>query len=127
MPTLSHEDLFKALKKGEFAPVYLLHGEESFYVDKIGEYIENHALTESERSFNQTVLYGKDVDSQTVIDNARRYPVMAARQLVVIREAQSMKDIEQLEKYVSQPASSTILVLCYKHAKYDARKNWQNS
>lgn len=121
---MNHEDIIKSLKKKSFSPVYLLHGEESYFIDQISDYIENKVLSESEKSFNLTVLYGKDCNPQTIIDCCRRYPVMSEKQVVIIKEAQQMRDLDKLEHYLTHPLSSTILVLCHKHDKVDGRKKW---
>lgn len=114
---MTFEAALKDIEAGQFRPLYLLHGQESYYIDRLAAAIEANALTESERAFNETILYGKDLEPQTVIDTARRYPMMAARQLVVIREAQEMRNLKDLESYVENPADTTVLVICHKHKK----------
>ena len=109
------------LKKGVFAPVYLLHGEESFYIDDIASYIENSVLDETERDFNQVVLYGKDSTPKQVIDNARQFPMMAKYRVVILREAQGMKDFKDLGDYIANPSNQSIVVLCHKYKKLDGR------
>ncbi|MEJ8802436.1 DNA polymerase III subunit delta [Pontibacter sp. H249] len=122
------EGILEKLKQRQFAPVFFLQGEESFYIDTIAEYIEKHALQEHEKGFNQVVLYGKDVDVSTVLLQAKRYPMMSERSVVIVKEAQSIQDIEkeegmkQLEAYLQNPLPSTILVFCYKHKTMDGRK-----
>ena len=117
----SPEQVLKDLQKNQYAPVYFLQGEEPFFIDKIADYIEQHALPEDQKSFNQVVMYGKDVEVNTVITNARRFPMMAERQVVIVREAQDIQDINTqtglqiLEKYITNPLPSTILVFCYKY------------
>lgn len=118
---MSANVLLKELKQGKYAPVYVLHGEEAYYIDTVSDYIEEHALQEHEKSFNQTILYGKDVDFKAVIDSARRYPMMAERQVVILKEAQQMRDLDKLETYIANPMPSTILVICHKHKKIDGR------
>jgi DNA polymerase III subunit delta len=118
---LEYKDLLKSLKAKEYKPVYFLHGEEAFFMDKIAEVIENQVLTESEKSFNQTIFYGKDTESTAVVDAARRYPMMADRQVVILKEAQDMKTLVNLQKYVERPTSSTILLIVHKHKKLDMR------
>ncbi|MEN9611331.1 MAG: hypothetical protein RLZZ628_2145 [Bacteroidota bacterium] len=118
---MEYKDLLKSLKAKEYKPVYFLHGEEAFFMDKIAEVIENQVLTESEKSFNQTVFYGKDTESTAVVDAARRYPMMADRQVVILKEAQDMKTLVNLQKYVERPTSSTILLIVHKHKKLDMR------
>lgn len=110
------------IKEGNFSPVYILMGEESYYIDKVCEAIIDNALKEEEKDFNLTVLYGSETKAQRVMDEARRFPVMAERQVVVVREAQALKDLEQLEKYMDKPVPTTILVICYMGGTIDARK-----
>ncbi|MFP4555745.1 MAG: DNA polymerase III subunit delta [Bacteroidales bacterium] len=107
-------EVISELKKKIYRPIYFLYGDESYYIDVISDYIAEEVLTESERSFNQTVMYGKDVGSQIVIEASRRFPMMANQQVIIVREAQHIKDIEQLEIYLKSPQNSTILVVCYK-------------
>jgi DNA polymerase-3 subunit delta len=117
-----YNELIASMKDGNFAPVYMLMGEEGYYIDKVCEYITSNALTEEEKDFNLTVCYGSDVTARQIMDDARRFPVMADRQVVVVREAQAMKDLEALEKYMERPVPTTVLVICYKNGKIDARK-----
>lgn len=118
---MTADNLIKDLKGRKFHPVYLLHGQEPFYIDQITEYFEDHILDESEKSFNLSILYGKETDFKTVVDNARRFPMMSEYQVVILKEAQSMKDLSELETYVKNPSPSTILVICYKHNTIDGR------
>lgn len=124
----SPEAVLKALRKQEFAPVYFLQGDEPYYIDKIADYIEENALNESERGFNQIVMYGKDADVSTILNNAKRYPMMSERQVVIVREAQDISDLgnkqgqQQMEAYLKNPMPSTILVFCYKYKNIDGRK-----
>lgn len=99
-------------------------GDEPYFIDKIADYIEHNVLDESEREFNQSVLYGRDVNVQQVISEAKRYPMMSDKQVVIIKEAQNIRLIEELESYVQQPLESTILVLCYKYKTLDKRKTF---
>ena len=111
------------IKNGIFKPVYFLMGEESYYIDKISEFIENNILSEEEKGFNQVVLYGRDVAIEDIIDSAKRFPMMSEKQVVVIKEAQDLsRIIEKLTPYVENPQPSTILVLCYKYKTLDKRK-----
>jgi DNA polymerase-3 subunit delta len=111
------------IQNGLVKPIYFLMGEEPYYIDKISEYIENNILTEEERGFNQMVLYGRDVEIGDIIDNAKRFPMMAEKQVIVVKEAQDLsKTIENLAAYASNPQPSTVLVLCYKYKKIDKRK-----
>jgi DNA polymerase-3 subunit delta len=122
--TLSYQQILKALQQKSYSPVYLLHGEESFYIDQLTNYIETHVLDEGTKAFNQTVLYGKDIDYKAVLDSARRYPVLSDKQVVIIKEAQELKTIDKLEPYFQNPLESTILVLAHKHKKLDKRKKF---
>ncbi len=118
-----YEKILAEVKSGKFKSFYILMGEEPFFSDSISEEIMNNALTPEERGFNQLLLYGTDVDARQVIEASRRYPMMAARQLVVVREAQAIKDIEDIEKYIKQPLHSTILVLVLTNKSLDKRKS----
>lgn len=115
------------IRSGVFSPVYLLMGEEPFYVDMVCDAIIENCLDESERDFNQTICYGADVNADMVITAARRYPMFAERQLVVVREAQMMKDIEQLAVYCQNPLESTVLVVAMHGASADKRKSFYKS
>ncbi len=119
---MTFEQIYSSIKKQEYAPIYFLMGEESFYIDKITDYILANALPEAERDFNQSVFYGKDADIANVMDTARRFPMMATRQLVVVKEAQLLKNIELLDSYIKNPLESTILVINYKYKSLDKRK-----
>lgn len=118
------------LKGKKYAPVYLLHGEESYYIDVIANYIENNVLAESERAFNQTVLYGKDAPVNVILNNAKRFPMMAERQVVIVREAQDIPDLQKesgaklMLDYCERPVPSTVLVLCHKHKTIDKRRQF---
>ena len=118
---MNFKDIQTALKNKDFAPIYFLHGEESYYIDKITNFIENNVLSEDQKAFNQTILYGKEGNHLQVLDAARRFPIMAEKQVIVIKEAQEMKDLIQLEKYILKPMPTTILVIVYKHKKFDKR------
>lgn len=110
------------LKARRFRPVYLLMGEESYYIDQICNYLAENVLKAEEVDFNRTICYGNDTTASQVVDTARRYPMMAERQLVIVKEAQSIKQLEPLEKYLSNPMPSTVLVWCVKNGKIDGRK-----
>ena len=114
---MDFKPLLQAIKKKEFAPLYLLHGEESYFIDQLEEAIAANALQEHERAFNETILYGKDAEYLQVIDAARRFPMMADRQLVLLREAQDMRSIKGLEKYAKNPSPTTVLVISHKNKK----------
>ncbi|MBL4675961.1 MAG: DNA polymerase III subunit delta [Mucilaginibacter sp.] len=128
---MSAQDIIKDLKNRKFKPLYLLHGEEPYYIDLIGNYIERNVLSDAEKGFNQTVLYGKDTDVMTAINAAKRYPMMSDYQVVIVKEAQDMKwgrddddkkSINPLLAYLENPLPSTVLVFCYKYGKFDKRK-----
>ena len=119
---VSFEGIMRDLEAGKFAPVYYLMGDEPYYIDKIADYIAEHALQPEERDFNQTILFGSDVNASQIADLARSYPMMAERQVVIVKEAQNIKNTEALERYFSQPMASTILVMCHKNGKIDGRK-----
>ena len=103
--------------------MYLLHGEESYFIDELESLIQEHALQEPERAFNETILYGKDTEHLQVIDAARRFPMMAERQLILLREAKDMRSLKQLEGYVAAPSPTTVLVISHKHKKLNAGTN----
>lgn len=121
---LTYEQIISEVRNKEYRPIYFLMGEESYYIDKISDYILDHVLTEDEKEFNQTILYGKDVDIRTVINTAKRFPMMSERQVVVIKEAQNIKDLDELLFYAQKPLKSTVLVFCYKYGKLDMRKKF---
>ncbi|ALM47556.1 DNA polymerase III subunit delta [Flavobacterium psychrophilum] len=111
------------IKQGNIKPIYFFMGEEPYYIDRLTEYIENNILTEEEKGFNQMVLYGKDVTIEDVISNAKRYPMMADRQVVIVKEAQELaRTIEKLEGYAENPQPTTVLVFAYKYKTLDKRK-----
>ena len=118
----SFDSIIDDLKARRFAPVYYLMGDEPYYIDKISDYIAEHVLQPEERDFNQTVLFGSDVTASQVADYARRYPMMSEHQVVIVKEAQNIKNTEALEKYFNQPLASTILVICHKNGTVDGRK-----
>jgi DNA polymerase-3 subunit delta len=111
------------IKQGNIKPIYFLMGEEPYYIDKLTEYIENNILTDEEKGFNQMVLYGKDVSVEDIVSNAKRYPMMADRQVVIVKEAQELsRTIEKLESYAENPQPTTVLVIAYKYKTLDKRK-----
>jgi len=116
------EQILTNLKKKIYHPVYLLHGEEPYYIDVVSDYIENNVLDETEKEFNQTILYGRDVDVASVVAMANRYTMMSNHQVVIVKEAQDLTKIEELNSYFDNPLESTILVLCHKYKKVDKRK-----
>ncbi len=119
---VTYDSVMRDLKERKFRPLYYLMGEESYYIDKISDWIAENVLKPEERDFNQTVLFGSDVTASQVADAARRYPMMAEHQVLIVKEAQNIKNTEALEKYLKQPMTSTILVICHKNGKIDGRK-----
>lgn len=129
---MSLPELIKDLKSRKFKPVYLLHGEEPYYIDKVSNYIEQNVLSDGEKGFNQTIFYGKDTDAVTIINTAKRFPMMSEYQVILVKEAQDLKwskdseddkkAIDPLLNYLERPAPTTILVFCYKYNKFDKRK-----
>ncbi len=121
---MTFEQIISDLKNKVYHPIYFLMGEEPYFIDEISNYIANHVLTEAEKGFNQTILYGRDIDVDTIVSEAKRFPMMANYQVVIIKEAQTIKNIEGLERYIGNPLKSTILVICYKYKKLDGRKKF---
>src|ERR1700744_685515 len=128
---MTAEDILKDLQNRKYKPLYLLHGDEPYYIDLVSNFVEHKLLPDAEKGFNQTVLYGKDTDIMTVLNAAKRYPMMAEYQVVLVKEAQDMKwgkddddkkTINPLLNYLENPLPSTILVFCYKYGKFDKRK-----
>ncbi len=119
---VTYDGIMRDLQARKFAQVYYLCGDESYYIDKICDYIAEHVLQPEERDFNQTVLFGSDVTASQVVDAARRYPMMSEYQVVIVKEAQNIKNTDALEKYMKQPLKSTVLVMCHKNGKIDGRK-----
>lgn len=121
---MSAEKIISAWKSKAFKPVYWLEGDEPYFIDKVVDYAEHKILNESEAGFNLTVFYGRDADWAAVVNACRRYPMFAERQVVLLKEAQQMKDIDKLESYVDNPLLSTVLVVSYKDKKVDGRTNF---
>lgn len=121
---MTFEQIIADLRKKIYYPVYLLHGEEPYFIDQISNLIEETVLTESEKEFNQTVLYGRDTNVGLIIDVARRFPMMSNYQVVIVKEAQDVDKLEDLLPYAEKPLKSTILVLAYKYRKIDQRKSF---
>jgi DNA polymerase-3 subunit delta len=124
-------DILKDIKNRKYKPLYLLHGDEPYFIDLVSNYIEHSLLPDAEKGFNQTVVYGKDTEIMAVLNAAKRYPMMADYQVVLVKEAQDMKwgkdddgkkGIDPLLSYLENPLASTILVFCYKYGKFDKRK-----
>ena len=121
---ISYEQIIKDLKARKFAPVYVLMGDESFYIDKICDFISENVLKPEEQDFNQTVVFGADVNAMQVVDMCKGYPMMAEYRVVVVKEAQNLRNLEPLEKYLLNPVKTTILVLCHKNGSIDRRKKF---
>jgi DNA polymerase-3 subunit delta len=129
---MTAEDIIKDIKARKFKPVYLLHGEEPYFIDQVIDYMEANVLTDMEKGFNQTMLYGKDTDMATILNAAKRYPMMSDYQLIIVKEAQDLKwgkdtesgskEAEFVQHYFEKPLPSTILVLGYKYGTFDKRK-----
>ncbi|MBN1415051.1 MAG: DNA polymerase III subunit delta [Bacteroidales bacterium] len=118
---MNYKQILAELQNRHICPVYFLMGEEPYFIDKLTDYIAENILNETDKTFNQLILYGKDTDVKTVINAARRFPMMAQYQVVIVKEAQHLKDIEQLQHYINQPLASTVLVIGYKYKKIDKR------
>ena len=119
---ITFQSIMHDLQERKFVPVYYLVGDEPYYIDRIADYIAEHVLQPEERDFNQTVLFGSDVTAAQIADTARRYPMMSEYQVLIVKEAQNLKNTEAIEKYLKAPMSSTILVMCLKNSKIDGRK-----
>lgn len=120
--TATYEGIMRDLKARKFAPIYYLMGDESYYIDKIADYIAENVLQPEERDFNQTVLYGADVTAAEIVDTAKRYPMMSEYQVVIVKEAQNLKNTDAFEQYLQKPLNSTVLVVCHKNGSIDKRK-----
>ena len=120
--TQTYIQLMKDLQARKFAPIYYLMGEESYYIDKVSDFIAGNVLAEEERDFNQTVVFGSDVSMPQVVEYAKRYPMMAERQVVIVKESQGIKSMDMLEQYIQKPMTSTVLVFCHKNGSLDKRK-----
>ena len=118
---MTFKDIEGQIKKKTFKPVYMLHGEEPYFIDQLANLFEKDILSEGEKAFNLTLLYGKDADYMAVMDSARRYPMMSPYQVVIVKEAQDMKSLSELQGYLEKPTETTILVLCHKYKKLDMR------
>jgi len=121
---MKFENILSDLKEKKYSPVYFLMGEESYFIDKISDYIIHSILDESEKDFNQSVIYGKESSVESVISKAKQFPLMGEKVVVVVKEAQDLKKIEELQSYVENPLQSTILVICYKNKILDKRKSF---
>jgi DNA polymerase-3 subunit delta len=121
---MNFEQIIGDLKNKIYYPVYFIAGEEPYYIDEISDYIEGNVLTDIEKEFNQTVIYGRETDVQAIISYAKRYPMMANYQVVIVKEAQDVQKIEELISYLENPLDSTLLVINYKYKKIDKRKSF---
>ncbi len=119
---MTFEQIMQDLKNKIYKPIYFLMGDEPYFIDQISDYIETKVLKESEKAFNQIIVYGRDVDALAVDNLARRYPMMSSHQVIIVKEAQNLKDIEKLVYYAGNPLKSTILVIAYKYKTLDKRK-----
>ncbi len=119
---MTFESILQDLKNKKYSPVYFLMGDESYFIDQITDYIAAKVLTETEKDFNQTVLYGKDVDAAAVINAAKRFPMMSQHQVIIVKEAQNIRNIEDLVYYAQAPLESTLLVINYRYKTLDKRK-----
>ena len=119
---ITYEEIVRNLKNRVYAPVYFLMGEEDYYIDRIAEYITDTVLNETEKEFNLSVIYGADTDLPSIINAAKRYPMMSEHQVIVVKEAQNLRNWEDFSYYLQKPMPSTILVICYKHGTLDRRK-----
>ncbi len=118
---MSAEQIIHDWKRKIFKPVYWLEGEEDYFINEVMDFAEHHLLPEEEKAFNLSVFYGKDADWVAVFNACRRYPMFAERQVVLLKEAQQMRDITKLESYIQQPLDSTVFVVSYKDKKVDGR------
>ena len=119
---ITYEALVKELRNKIYRPVYFLMGDESYYIDKITDYFETHILSEEERDFNLTILYGKETSVEEIIHVSRRFPMMTQYQVVIVKEAQQLRQLDKLSVYTASPQDTTILVFAYKNGTYDKRK-----
>lgn len=122
--SISYEQVLTDLRKKQYSSIYFLMGEEPFYIDQISDFIQDHVLGDAEKEFDQTILYGKDVEISTVVNAAKRYPMMGTYQVLIIKEAQQIKNWDDILYYFKNPLKSTILVFCYKYGTPDKRKKW---
>ncbi len=119
---ITYDQIMNSLKRKEFKPVYMLMGDEPYFINKIADYIEENVLSEDEKAFNQTVIYGKDANLRDIIMAAKQFPMMSEYQVIIVKEAQHIKNFDDLVFYLKQPQPSTILVFCHKYEKLDGRK-----
>ncbi len=118
---MTHDQILADLKAGKYKNIYLLHGDEPYFIDTLVAWMEHHLLSEDAQAFNQTIVYGKDVDYKAIIDEARQYPLMSDKRVIIVKEAQEMKTLKDLSDYAKRPVPHTILVLVHKHKTFDKR------
>jgi DNA polymerase-3 subunit delta len=121
---MTYDQILTDLKNKIYYPLYFLCGEEPYFIDQISDFIEENVLDETEKAFNQSILYGRDSDTENIIPVVKRYPMMASHQVVIIKEAQEMRKIEDLQSYFENPLTSTVLVMCFKYKKIDKRRGF---
>jgi len=120
---ITYQQIINQMKSGDWKPIYLLHGDEDYYIDLIANYVEDNLLTDDEKEFNMTVIYAtKDTSCDEIIMAAKRYPMMSQYQLIMVREAQNIRNFDNLSSYLKHPLASSIIVLCHKHGSIDGRK-----
>lgn len=122
----TYDLVMRNLKAGKYVPIYILMGDESYYIDKISDYIAENVLQPEELDFNLSVVYGADVTTQQVVDMAKEYPLMSERRVVIVKEAQNLNSFDALERYLEKPLASTLLVICYKNGTIDRRKKFMS-
>ena len=120
--TTSVETIIQNINNKQYAPIYYLMGEESYYINKISDYIASHVLSEEEKGFNQIMLYGNETNIETIITAAKRFPMMSQYQVIIVKEAQNLNNIDKLSYYIQKPQLSTILVFCHMNGTLDRRK-----
>jgi len=118
---MTFEQIMTELKKKHYRPIYFLMGEEPYFLDLICDYIAENALSEEEKAFNQVIMYGKDTNVYAVVDAVKRFPMMSQHQVVIVKEAQKLKEIDKMQAYAEKPLKSTILVICHKYGTLDKR------
>ncbi len=122
MPELTYDNIIQDLQNKIYYPVYLLSGDESYFIDSISNYMEENILDAMDREFNQTIVYGLDTTITSLLNLARSYPMSANYQVIIVKEAQNIKEMGDMLKYFENPSESTILIFAYKHKDYDKRK-----
>lgn len=123
-PAVTYEGIMRDMKNGNFAPIYILMGDESYYIDKMSDYIQQHAISPDQQAFDQTVVFGADVNAAQIADLAMQFPMMAPKRVIIVKEAQAMRSFDKLEKYAQKPQPKTILVVCYKNGTMDKRSKF---